>query len=93
MNMPASPPSVVAFSTEVRLALEVDGVSFELADAGPDDAILRKPAKVRPGPASVIVTIDGRPTVRSVLVTGQGADGRFVYYDVAPAAVAGVSES
>jgi hypothetical protein len=79
--MPASPPTVVAYSAEVRLALEVNGATFELADAGPGDAVLRTPSALPAGPARVVVTIDGRRTVRRIVVTGQSADGLLVKYE------------
>ena len=78
--MSDSTPIISPFSATVSLALGIGERTYDLAEAGPDAATLRRPESVPAGPATVIVTIDGQRRVSQVWITGQEPDGRHIWY-------------
>jgi hypothetical protein len=54
--MSANPAT--GYSAAVRLRLEAEGQSFELAQIGPEKVILRAPASLPPCRAEVVMDVD-----------------------------------
>lgn len=69
----------VSHSSVVRLWLTAGGVSHSLVKAGPDRLMPRVPADIPPGPAEVVVLVDGRVHKRQVnLPHGACASDDFI---------------
>jgi len=57
-------------SSQVRLALLVDGREFGLAEVGPNWVTLRDPETLETGPATIKMTVDGSVTTMPVTLHG-----------------------
>jgi hypothetical protein len=55
-----APPFSSSHSADVQLQLVVDGQNLDLAQIGPDDVIVNQPVDLPPGPAEVVMFVDGR---------------------------------
>ncbi len=67
------------YSAEVELHLDVDGRIVDLAQIGPDDVIANDPIDLPPGPAEVVMHVDGQERRwRVTLVEGMSKDNRVV---------------
>jgi hypothetical protein len=56
-------------STRVRMTLLVDGVSYEVAQVGPDYLIFREPVQLSPCEGLLSIAIDGNERLRTVRLT------------------------
>ncbi len=66
-------------STVVELHLEVGGRVVDLAQIGPDDVIANDPIDLPPGPAEVVMHVDGQQRRWHVmLVEGMSKENRVV---------------
>jgi hypothetical protein len=78
MSIPQPRPPVLAFFAEVRLVLSIAGQDLDLAEASPDDAVLRHARPISWGSATIITTINGRSQVRCVRIPRQADDLRRI---------------
>lgn len=76
------------YSSDVKLWLEHAAGRVALAQTGPDFVIPAAPAELDPGPATVVMAIDGREHRRSVTLSGESGPGRRVAIQEASSAVA-----
>ena len=56
------------YSPPIRMTLEVDGMVFDVAEAGADHVRLRVPRDCGPMPAVLVVNIDGRIKRRQLML-------------------------
>jgi hypothetical protein len=62
------------FSATVRLELRAHGRVYELAQVGDGTIILRTPAIVPPGPAQIVVTVEGASKTHDVVLYPHAPD-------------------
>jgi hypothetical protein len=60
--------SITGYSPPIRITLEVDGMSFDVAEVGPDHVTLRSPRDCGPMQAVLVVDIDGRIKRRQLML-------------------------
>jgi hypothetical protein len=62
------------YSASVRLELRAQGRMYDLAQVGEGTMILRHPAIVPPGPAEIVVVLDGVMKAHSVVLYPHAPD-------------------
>jgi len=60
--------SFTGYSPPIRITLEADKTSFDVAEVGPDHVTLRSPRDFAPMQAMLIVNIDGRIKRRQLML-------------------------
>jgi len=72
------PSSNFGYSSEVDLRLDLGGRQVSLHAVGPERVTLREPTDAPPGPAEVIVCIDGRERRSPVMLPdGLSRDSKY----------------
>ena len=67
-------PKRRSHSATVELSLNLAGRVVPLWEVGPNFVVLRTPERIPPGPAEVVVSIDGTLSQRSVELHAQSAE-------------------
>lgn len=60
--------STTTYSAEVRITLRVGERVFEVAQVHNTACYLRNPADVPPGPAELMISVDGRESLENVML-------------------------
>jgi hypothetical protein len=68
------------FSTEVRLSVELDDEVLELSAVGPEFMTLTQPRRLRTGPATLVIQVDGDPRRSAITVVEPDAPTRRIAY-------------
>lgn len=79
MNVSLSPHKTI-FSSEVRLALEVEGHSYPVSAVGSERFVLVQPRLLEACEAELIVTINGQPRRSAIRITAQSEPTREYAY-------------
>ena len=73
--------SPTGYSSEIRIELRVGDRVFEVGMVHNTACFVRNPADVPPGPAELMISIDGRETLEQVLMRdGMKADSEEVCF-------------
>ena len=73
-------PDKTIFSSEVRLAVEVQGMSHPVSAVGPDRFVLVEALALEARDAELIVTINGQPRRSAIHITAQREPTREYAY-------------
>jgi hypothetical protein len=68
----------MTYSATVTLRFTTNGVTYGVAQTGPDFFILREPRTLAAGAGQLVITVDGRERVSEIVFSA--IDGRTVRY-------------
>lgn len=71
-----------AFSTEVRLLLEIEGGSQSISAVGPDRFVLAEPRQLAECYAVLVISVNGEPRRTPIRVAASDAPAREFAYTV-----------